>query len=385
MKILIGFWLGILAAQTLCAHKPSDSYLILEINVGVGSTIQGQWDIALRDLEIVLGLDADDDGSITWGEVRNRTNDISALALSRLRLAANGQTLRPEVTEHLIAEHSDGTFAVLRFQAATPMSATNLTVEYHLFFDHDPLHRGLCRFVDGTNTQTAVFSPEAPARDFAVGQPSQAHPLFDFVRDGIHHIWAGYDHILFLLALLLPAVLIQEGQRGGIRYNGGQRPARSFHSALVSVVKVVTAFTVAHSITLSLAALEIVRLPSRWVESAIAISVIVAAINNLRPFFGDRAWSVAFGFGLVHGFGFASVLGDLGLPKSVLVRALLGFNLGVEAGQLTIVLAFLPVAFGLRQTVIYRRGILQGGSVAIALIATAWFVERAFNLGFMPF
>ncbi len=123
-----------------------------------------------------------------------------------------------------------------------------------------------------------------------------------------------------------------------------------------------------------------IELPSRPVESAIALSVMLAALNNLWPVVHARRWAVAFAFGLVHGFGFASVLADLGLPSGALLLALVGFNLGVELGQLMIVSAFLPLAFALRRTWTYRRIILDGGSAAIALIAAVWLVERAFDL-----
>ena len=144
--------------------------------------------------------------------------------------------------------------------------------------------------------------------------------------------------------------------------------------------KIVTAFTVAHSITLSLATLGVVTLPTRLVESAIALSVVAAALNNLDPVVGGRRWVVAFLFGLVHGFGFASVLSDLGLPQGALLLALVGFNLGVEVGQLAIVAAFLPVAFLLRDTAFYRRGVLVGGSALIVLIAAVWLVERSLDV-----
>jgi hypothetical protein len=150
------------------------------------------------------------------------------------------------------------------------------------------------------------------------------------------------------------------------------------------VLRIVTAFTVAHSITLSLATLGLVSLPSRWVESAIAASVVLAALNNIWPLFQARRWSVAFVFGLVHGFGFASVLADLGLPQGVLAVALVGFNVGVELGQLAIVAVFLPLAFALRRSLFYRRGLLLGGSWLIALLAAVWFLERAFNLRLLP-
>ena len=132
--------------------------------------------------------------------------------------------------------------------------------------------------------------------------------------------------------------------------------------------------------TLTLAALDVVSLPSRLVESAIAASVVLAALNNLWPLITRRVWLVAFGFGLIHGFGFASVLADLGLPQEGLVLALLGFNLGVEAGQLAIVLALLPLVYGLRQSALFKGFALPASSFAIALIASLWLIERAFDL-----
>ena len=123
-----------------------------------------------------------------------------------------------------------------------------------------------------------------------------------------------------------------------------------------------------------------IELPSRWVESAIAASVVLAALNNVWPVFHSRRWMVAFAFGLIHGFGFASVLTDLGLPREALALALVGFNLGVEAGQLAIVAVFLPLAFALRRTAFYRRAVMLGGSLLIALLAAVWLIERAFNM-----
>jgi hypothetical protein len=159
----------------------------------------------------------------------------------------------------------------------------------------------------------------------------------------------------------------------------------SFKAAFWEVLKVVTAFTVAHSITLSLATFGVLTIPSRLSESAIAASVVVAALNNVYPIFHGRRWIVAFLFGLIHGFGFANVLADLGLPKNTLLLALVAFNLGVEIGQLAIVALFLPLAYGLRQTWFYRRVTLVAGSLLIALLAGTWLVERAFDLKILRF
>jgi len=119
---------------------------------------------------------------------------------------------------------------------------------------------------------------------------------------------------------------------------------------------------------------------ARWIESGIALSVLLAALNNVFPVVRHGRWVAAFGFGLIHGFGFASALKDLGLPTGSLVLSLFGFNVGVEIGQLAIVALFLPIAFCLRGTWAYRRAILAGGSIAIAAIAGVWLIERAFNV-----
>jgi hypothetical protein len=157
-------------------------------------------------------------------------------------------------------------------------------------------------------------------------------------------------------------------------------PAPALRPVLLKVLAIVTAFTLAHSITLALAALGVLDLPSRWVEALIAASVAFAAIDNLRPMLQHRRAEVAFAFGLVHGFGFASVLRDIGLERGHLVAPLLGFNLGVELGQLAIVALFLPLAWALRGTRFYRRLLLPAGSLTILVLALLWLVERAFDL-----
>ena len=147
--------------------------------------------------------------------------------------------------------------------------------------------------------------------------------------------------------------------------------------AFISIAKVVTAFTLAHSLTLTLAALHVVRLPSRLTESIIAASIIVAALNNIFPVVTESRARIAFAFGLLHGFGFASVLADMGLPQGARLMSLLGFNLGIETGQLAIVCTVMPILYGLRSGGFYRRAVMPWGSGAIALMALVWLVQRA--------
>jgi hypothetical protein len=359
----------LLFANAAWAHKPSDSYLSLSMS---GATVQGQWDIALRDLDYVIGLDANGDGAITWGELRRRHDAIAAYALSHLHISAEQAPCPTEVQGHLVDRHTDGAYAVLRFSATCPAASARLGVAYHLFFDLDPQHKGLLRFEHAGNTQTAILSADAKARTLDVTQSGGFQAFLDYIREGIWHIWIGYDHVLFLLSLLLPAVLY--------RRNQAWLPVTGIRTALLDVIKIVTAFTLAHSITISLAVLGMIELPARLVESAIAASVVLVAVNNLHPLFHVHRWVVAFAFGLIHGLGFANVLTDLGLPGSALAWALLGFNLGVETGQLAIVGTFVPLAYAIRGTLFYRRVVFGVGSLTIALLATLWFVERSFNL-----
>jgi hypothetical protein len=370
MKQLALFLIVFLNPGWALAHKPSDSYLTLYAD---GHSLKGQWDVALRDLEYAVGLDADGDGAITWGELKAKQADVDAYVLARLALRADGRPCRLTATEHLVDEHTDGAYAVLRFSAQCEGEGLRtIGVDYSLFFDLDPTHRGLLRAVQGKSSTTGILSPERPHMEVSAEGRSRWAQFADYAREGVWHIWIGFDHILFLVSLLLPCVLLPMGK--------GWTAAERFGGTFWDVFKVATSFTVAHSITLSLAALSVIELPSRLVESAIALSVVLAALNNLWPLVHGRRWLVAFGFGLIHGFGFASVLTDLGLPQDTLLVALVGFNLGVEGGQLAIIAAFLPLAFALRRTWIYRRLIFIGGSAAIVLVAAIWLVERAFDL-----
>ena len=356
------------------AHKPSDSYLTLRAATG-SNDIAVRWDIALRDLDYVLQLDRNGNGEISWGEVRLRSDDITRLATSRLQLSsADKDCAWATAAPLMLDKHSDGTYAVLSLSAQCPSLTGALKARYSLLFDVDPTHRGLVQWIapGSTEAQALVFGNESGEQSLALQPAGAWETLRQYMLDGVWHIWIGYDHILFLLALLLPSVLVRQA--------GQWAPAPRIGGAAKEVIKVVTAFTLAHSITLSLAALGLISLPSRLVESAIAASVVVAALSNLFGAVESKRWMMAFAFGLLHGFGFASVLADLGLPKNALVLALVGFNVGVELGQLTIVAVFLPLAFSLRGTAFYRVGVLKGGSLIVALLATWWLVQRAFAL-----
>lgn len=370
--VLIGLLL--LSTALVKAHTQSTSYMTLR---ATASDLTGEWHLALRDLEDAVGLDVNDDGVITWSELSARKEAVSAYALSRLQIRGDDQVATLHCSEYLVDNHSDGAYAVLRFNVAGWRHPHKLELRYRAFFEIDPKHRGLLRLEDNGLTRVAVFSPDSPNQTFDLTQPAPRSPFITFLSEGVWHIWSGYDHILFLLALLLPGVLV--------RRDGKWQPVLAARPAFVNVLKIVTAFTVAHSITLSLSALGYVHLPTRLVESAIAASVVLAAFNNLAPFFAERGWMVAFGFGLLHGFGFANALRDLGLRTGELAATLFGFNLGVELGQLAIVAVFLPLALCLRRLLFYQQFVLRLGSATIMVVASTWMAERVFDFKWLPF
>lgn len=358
------------------AHEPSKSYLSLSLDP---SGFTGRLEIPLRDARNVAPLGVGEKDSITQAQIDAHYHDVTDYALSHLQLKLDGHVLPPRFTSAtpILEELSDGLYLRLNFILEHVPAPRTLEVSYNLFFETNSLHRGLLRLEAGGKTQLAAFSPRHSSQSFQFGPPSYGRQFLDFLREGVWHIWTGYDHILFLLALLLPSVLRREA--------GQWREARALRPAFYNVLKIVSAFTLAHSLTLSLAALGVVRPPSRFTESAIALSVVLAAANNLWPLMGERAWIVAFGFGLIHGFGFATALSDFGLTHGRLALTLVGFNAGVEIGQLAIVAVFLPAAFALRRTWLYQMPLLRLGSACVILIAGAWCAERALDVKFMPF
>ena len=345
-------WLG---ATPAWAHKPSDAHLRLEAS---GETITGRLDIAVRDLDGALGLDGDGNGEITWAELSANEPRIADYVAHRLAIAADGTACTERLGAAALTELSDGAYWALPVSARCTHEPRTIEISYALLFDIDSMHRGLAHVAG----QTVILRDARPVRVAL----DDATSFSSFVKEGVWHIWMGTDHILFLLCLILPAVFQRRTQRWSA--------AESLRDVCREVFEIVTAFTLAHSITLVISAIGLVTLPSRFVETAIALSVVAAALNNLLRTI-DARWAVAFALGLLHGFGFSSVLIDLGLPSRELIGALLGFNLGVELGQAAIVVALLPVLFWIRRTMAYQ-ALLWAGSGAVAIIATLWSFQR---------
>ena len=377
MRGVYAFLLVILLPMAALAHSASSSYLHVEVR---GRDLAVQLSIALRDLDYAVGLDSDGNGAITWGELRQHQEAIDAYALARLRLEAGGKPCTPGPVSLLADELSDGGYATLRFSAACVAVPARVSVHYGLLFDLDPLHRGLLTLSVGGVAHAYAFSPARQDESFDVA-PGYGETLRSFFATGVDHLLTGIDHMLFVTMLLVPAMFRRRGNGPEARL----LPVTDFRAMFIESVKVLSAFTLAHGTTLTLSVLHIVSIPERLSEAGIALTILVTALDNMFHFIPGKRWPLAFAFGLVHGLGFATALGPMVLPPLALGIALISFNLGLEAAQVSIAAIVLPIGFLLRHTIVYPRRILPGISGAVALVALAWFADRASGAGFMPF
>nr|MDH4457961.1 HupE/UreJ family protein [Nevskia sp.] len=302
---------------------------------------------------------------------------ISAHALSRLAIRGDAVDCPLLAVPGLqIAEHSDGRYAVLSLSGRCAAAPAQIEIDYRLLFDIDAQHRGLLNLRHGGDIQTAVFAPDRQRQTFTSGSPARVFRTY--FSEGIWHVWKGADHMLFLAGLFLPAVLR--------RKNGGWEPAVSLPAALRETAALITAFTLAHALTLALAATGVFSPPSRLIESLVAASVLFAGLNNLLPMVQRRLWLLAGFFGLIHGAAIAGALLELGLPVQGRVTALLAFNVGVELAQLALVAVVVPLCFAGRNSAGFRNAVLVPASLIVAIAGLAWLLQRALDLPIpMPF
>jgi len=367
-------WLVLFVATGAAAHKASTTYLQLRAD---GTELSGRWDIALRDLDYALGLDTDNDERLTWGELRQQRTRIADYALRRLAVLADEEPCALTVQDMLIADHSDGRYASLALAGHCPHAPLHLGIDYQLLFDLDALHRGLLS-LEFHGSHGGLFGPQQRRLRFVSVDASRLQVFSQYLRAGLWHVWSGWDHMLFLAGLFLPAVLR--------RAHGVWVPAENLRRTLVDTALMVTMFTLAHALTLALAAIGLFSPPTRWVEAGVAASVLFAGLNNLLPMAYRRLSWLAAAFGLVHGAAIAGALIELGMPPGGRVWALLAFNLGVEAAQLAVLLAVIPPSFVFRRTPWYRWLVLVPGSLAITLVGLVWLIQRAWgiDLGILP-
>ncbi|MGD9540786.1 HupE/UreJ family protein [Methylocystis sp.] len=343
------------------AHLSSDSYL--HVDIDAGGRPSGQWDISLRDLDAAIGL-AGDDGVITWGGLKARRAAIEAYAFDRLSI--DGCALRP--SDMLVDRHAGAAHAVLRFKAECQSAPAPRRLHYRLLFDLDPTHRGLLTLATPAGERSEVLSPERA--DIALDRidESTSGSFLHFVGFGVSHILFGYDHLLFVAVLMIFAAF----RRG----ESGWTPLDGFGASALQTLTILTAFTLAHGVTLTLSLFHFIDAPARFVEPAVAATIMGAAIDNLLPLLSYARWTIAFGFGLVHGLAFATALGPMRLSTSGLLYALAGFNGGVELGQIAVASLLMPLVFTARRKALYVSYVAPALTALAFILALVWFVDR---------
>lgn len=325
---IAGFCLTLIltfAASLAGAHETTRSYVTLSRE---GPNITTEFRIAFRDIEVAAWMDENLDGNITWGETKQRLDAISAYVLSAFSLNAGGAcALKLDGSDVSVEGGID--YLVLDFTGSCPDAVTPLKISSRLFTEIDPDHRMfLTASSDGATTTTILSAANS---DVIVSANTGGfwYSFGSYFLSGIEHLIGGADHLVFLLVLMLPAVA------------SGSAPRR----AVIGVVAALTGFTVAHALTLTAAATDLLKPPTAIIEILIAVSIIITAIDNMRPFIPAPRAAVAAFFGIIHGFGFASALGVLQLSGTGLAVTLLGFNLGIEIAQIAVVLAILPILY----------------------------------------
>jgi HupE / UreJ protein len=355
------------------AHNPDTSYARCLI---VGDKVELRLTYDVFTLLKISDLDANHDQVITRAELQAAAPAIQRFLRARVILEVDGQradlgeALEPvwpsEAGDAIAAPdwHSPASLIAFRFRKVVSAAPREVALTFTLFQEFGARHTVLGVFEHRGQTQEVTFTEAEPDYLFDVTYTASPEPekisaaLGRFLKLGVEHIFLGYDHICFLIALIIV-------------------------SRLGELVKIVTSFTLAHSITLILAALKIVTLPSRLIECGIALTIVYVAAENLWRKNIRRRWLLTFFFGLIHGFGFANVLAELGLPRNATIQCLLSFNVGVEMGQLAIVLSVFPLV-KLLDRWRFAAEVKTALSAAVGLFGLGWFLDRAFGLGFMP-
>jgi len=358
-KLLLTLSFTLYIALTF-AHNRDQSYLYLNI---YEDRIEGNFQAVSKNINPSVGVQLDK--HFTLEELNAVLPQLHAYILENVSIKDKSQKLEIEFTgSKVLANQEFGNFAILKFNLkGVDIVPDEIAVDYDLYFDSDKKHRALllqgynwkAGIVNNESVHSAIFSPKNTSFTLNLAKYNFWTGFWGMIRMGVWHIWIGIDHILFLVALLFPSVVRRRktslsGFKGIIDQWEG---VDQFKSAFWYILKIVTFFTLAHTITLTLATLGWVKLPSHIVEAIIAFSIALAAFHNIKPIFKQKEWLIAFVFGLFHGFGFAGVLGEKGIQGEYLFPTLFGFNIGVEIGQVLIILAIFPILFLLRKQKVY--------------------------------
>ena len=351
------------------AHQTGNSYLTVSEADG---RLQLEIDFIVRDLGNLLQAPGQpNETPPAPDKLLSLQSPITAAIQKSLTIEVDEQAIPLEFLTQSVVLHNDGLYVRQRFSgSALPTDAKFIVVRYEFFTQNDKLGRAFFKLVMRNDEISSVFDQASSIQRFALGETKRWSTIGLFTKEGIRHIWEGADHLLFLLTLLLPGLMLTIRMPHATGLQPSNLAAEKF------ALKVITAFTLAHSITLACSVFGWVSLPDKLIESLIALSIMVSALLNLQKRFHISHWKLAFLFGLIHGMGFANGLRELGLSSNYFLETLFAFNLGVELGQLSaVVLVALPVLLLVREAASKQR-LLKYGSIGVLLTSMVWLAQR---------
>lgn len=360
------------------AHAPGQSYLYFQV---YDQKVTTRVEITVDDLNQALDLDLPTNRQAKAEEIEPHLQQIQDYINQNLIISHNQQQYPLEYQGYHHFKTGFARFLTFDYQIGNlPEIPSQLDVYYGVLLDIEPKHKNLVVIEhnwDGgifanESSVSLVFSANSPPQTLDLSSASFFKGFLAVIKIGFLQIFEGTDHILFLIALILPSVLPRE--------NLGGKPVQSFRLAGFYVIKIAIVFGVAHSITLALATLQIVELSTRIVQSIIALSIAIAAVNIIYPLFGSRIWLIIFAFGLFHGFAFAHVLAKLGIVQEYTFWSLFGFNLGIELGQITIIAIVFLILYLLSKQKFYSQFLPKIIAICLIIISMYWFIERAFDV-----
>ncbi len=360
------------------AHQTGNSYLVLTESNG---RLQIELDFIVRDLGNLLQPPTPSDAPApvpppaatpTPEQLQAMQPAITQVIQESLGVQLNEETQPLEFVSQSVVLRNDGLYVRQRFTSPSMTSESKfVVVRYSFFNQNDKLGRAFFKLQLGKEEISSVFDSSTQTQRFALGDTKRWSTIGLFTHEGAWHIWGGPDHLLFLLTLLLPGLMLLHRATGT-----PETDRNGTKAAALFALKVITAFTLAHSITLLASVLDVISLPSRWIESAIALSIMISAALNLQTRIQWSQWKLAFIFGLIHGMGFANGLRELGLSQTYFIETVLAFNVGVELGQIAAVVAVgIPIIL-LAKQVRTKQLVMTYGSWGVLLISGIWLVQR---------
>ena len=342
-------------------HGAKPAVLDLDISE---TDMSGNWWISALDLHMAIDLDANKDSVITYYEFKQKRKDMLLYMQNNLFLFSGDSGCQLNVAEPQLSRTETSVFIQMPFQSNCH---TNLSLRYTVLAEIDFNHRLIANISSGGKVQTLIMKPDESSVKLIVDEQSRWISVAQFIQQGVIHILEGYDHLLFLLALLVPIVASKLKKRSGV--NG-------LRELTFPLLKITGAFTVGHSATLILASVFNYSPPMTWVEVIIACSVFIAGLNIVFGFFRESSWKIAGTFGLIHGFGFASVLAEIELARANYLVSLLSFNLGVEIGQLMVIVLAMPLLLVLVAKPKLASVTRYSSASFAAIFGLIWMVER---------